>query len=527
MRNSTRNSVVDLQRLLEELADISRMSKQSDPAYRVAHSSSHDPSSLTPAEPEGWFGNNDSGNFIRTENHGGRTEYVIADFLGPGCLCRVWAADRRLMPRPDLRTEEKAVVRLYFDGESTPAVEGHFHDLFNGTGPFPYPFAHRSLSSAVSYFPVPFATGLKITLDSPPQWYNITARIYEQGTPVRTFSVDELRELEPMIGRLGRTLSAYSVEPETRTTEKLHLGPGESSSFTLDNGPAAINELSLVLDRVDSRSSRGMVLSLSFDGAQTAFCPVGELYGCGVGHHPFTTMSRSVTGDGRMSVRWPMPYQKRAEVSLLNLDDAHHECEVRIGTDRYEWNDASMYFHAGWRYAYPVATRPYSDWNYVTVEGSGRYVGDTLTVHNPVQIWWGEGDEKVWVDDDRFPSVFGTGTEDYYGYAWGGMNRGFYEHPLHAQVRVDRYDKNWTEQIPLARDTRGLSTELRNLVLDSVPFRRRLQYDMEVWHWESCEMTIASSSFVYARPGARFNHQHSPEIVRESLDRLGAIERGG
>jgi hypothetical protein len=47
---------------------------------------------------------------------------------------------------------------------------------------------------------------------------------------------------------------------------------------------------------------------------------------------------------------------------------------------------------------------------------------------NPVTIWWGEGDEKIWVDGEAFPSIFGTGTEDYYAYSWGGKHTSFYEH---------------------------------------------------------------------------------------------------
>jgi phage protein U len=46
-------------------------------------------------------------------------------------------------------------------------------------------------------------------------------------------------------------------------------------------------------------------------------------------------------------------------------------------------------------------------------KGRRVYVGDTLTIMNPEEQWWGEGDEKIWVDGEDFPSLFGTGTEDY------------------------------------------------------------------------------------------------------------------
>ena len=46
-------------------------------------------------------------------------------------------------------------------------------------------------------------------------------------------------------------------------------------------------------------------------------------------------------------------------------------------------------------------------------------VGDTLALHNGAAAWWGEGDEKIFVDGETFPSHFGTGSEDYYGYSFG------------------------------------------------------------------------------------------------------------
>ena len=212
-----------------------------------------------------------------------------------------------------------------------------------------------------------------------------------------------------------------------------------------------------------------------------------------------------------------MPYQEHAVIHILNLGTEPYTCRIEVNTEPYAWDDRSFYFHAGWHYSHPLPTRPFSDWNYVSIQGRGRYVGDTLTVHNPVERWWGEGDEKIWVDDDTFPSIFGTGTEDYYGYSWGGQNRAFYEHPMHAQVRVGKYDSTWTDPVPEGRNTQGLSTELRNLVLDAVAFQTRIQYDMEVWHSAECDMAYAAACFWYAAPGSSCNLSAVPESVEQSL----------
>ena len=69
--------------------------------------------------------------------------------------------------------------------------------------------------------------------------------------------------------------------------------------------------------------------------------------------------------------------------------------------------------------------------NYVTLQGQGTVVGDTLTVFNGTNAWWGEGDEKIYIDGEAFPSHVGTGTEDYYGYAWCRPEA--FQSPFHAQ----------------------------------------------------------------------------------------------
>jgi len=93
--------------------------------------------------------------------------------------------------------------------------------------------------------------------------------------------------------------------------------------------------------------------------------------------------------------------------------------KLAASTSPWKWDDRSMHFHANWHCQYPLNTRPMLDWNYNEIQGQGVYVGDTLTVFNPVAGWHGEGDERIYIDDESFPSHLGTGTDDYYGFAWG------------------------------------------------------------------------------------------------------------
>jgi hypothetical protein len=130
---------------------------------------------------------------------------------------------------------------------------------------------------------------------------------------------------------------------------------------------------------------------------------------------------------------------------------------------------------------------------------------------NPVERWWGEGDEKIWVDGEGFPSIFGTGTEDYYGYSWGGVSTDFYEHPFHAQPRCRVDDKLNPKTNAKGRNTQGYSTETRTRALDTMPFGRSLQLDMEVWSWTDCDMGYGVGMYWYGDAATTSNRQPDPE----------------
>ena len=193
-----------------------------------------------------------------------------------------------------------------------------------------------------------------------------------------------------------------------------------------------------------------------------------------------------------------MPYQKTGKISIVNIGEATVNVDLKATVGEWNWDSESMYFNAAWKGQYPVATRPFSDWNYITIKGRGVYVGDALTVMNPVAKWWGEGDERIYIDGEDFPSIFGTGTEDYYAYSWGGKSNEFYEHPFHAQPRSHIFNKlNKKPKEAKGKNTSGYSTETRTRALDGMPFSSSLKLDMEVWSWTDCEMGYGVGMYWY------------------------------
>ena len=197
-----------------------------------------------------------------------------------------------------------------------------------------------------------------------------------------------------------------------------------------------------------------------------------------------------------MVCRWVMPYRATARIALLNLAGQPIDVSVRATVGPWSWDERSMHFHAVWHHEAGLKTPPERDWNFVRITGRGVYVGDTLALFNPIATWYGEGDEKIWVDGESFPSHLGTGTEDYYGYSYAP--KPVHHTPFCGEPRLDQ---------PM---TQGHSTSTRTRNLDGIPFHRSLQFDMELISWKPTTLTYAATTYWYAFPGASSSVQPQP-----------------
>lgn len=506
---------VTISSLLQDMTDRDRVARFPSHEFRLKQASSYNRASKTPDDAKGWFNNfdrstNDSHkNYVRVEEIDGRKEYVVMEDEGAGAITRFWVPwKNQLQPGSDV------VIRFYLDGESEPTIKGNMFDLFQGKGLIPFPLAHESLRSAVSFFPIPYANSCKVTMSDHPFFFQFTYREYDDDVAVKTFSMEDFAAAKPLINTTcEKLLSANASAAGEVVNLKATVGGGSERSVSLPSGEAAIKSLSLKLDSFeDPNVTRHIVLKISFDDKETVWCPIGDFFGGGIGLNPLQGWYRTVGADGTMTCRWVMPYQDNAKISVVNVGDASVGVELSATVGHWKWDASSMYFHAGWRGQYPVPTRPYSDWNYVTLQGRGVYVGDTLTIMNPVERWWGEGDEKIFVDGESFPSIFGTGTEDYYAYSWGGRSTDFYEHPFHAQPFSHKYNK-LNRKPDNAKNTQGFSTETRTRALDTMPFDSSLKLDMEVWSWTDCDMGYGVGVYWYGDADTQSNHTPDHEEV--------------
>jgi hypothetical protein len=285
------------------------------------------------------------------------------------------------------------------------------------------------------------------------------------------------------------------------------LSAGEKMQLNLQ-GEKYIKALTLELDAEDkSQALRSTAISFSFDGEKTLSIPVGDFFGTGYEMNPYETYYTKVFYNGKMASFWPMPFKKEATMEITNLGNQVVSIkDINIYTESWRWDDQSMYFGGSWKQFYKKQTGggdDPEDLNFVTLKGKGVYVGDLVTIYNDAPAWWGEGDEKIYIDGEDFPSHFGTGSEDYYGYAWSRPE--FFDHPFIAQPDGS------------GNMDQGTAVNIRFRALDKIPFNQSLDMNMELWHWRKTNVDYAATTFFYLRPEAEALHQFDPEQAKKTV----------
>lgn len=510
-------SPITLESLLHEMTDRESLAKFPNPAFTLRQFSSYD-RATTGVRDSTWFANWDRSMFIRTEENNGRQEYVLFDAEGPGAVVRFWMTFAG-------ENSGRGIMRIYFDGQPEAAVESSAFDIISGsvlTG-FPLAASVSELSPYENrghnlYLPLPYSKRCKITYQSDnikdagaktggeAVYYNINYRTYPQGTKVETFSLAGLSRIKQLLDQVNVELATFGRFPlknlATQHKSGGKIAPGEHLSVKV-NGNHAIRKIRLnVNPEMEAQLFRLTVIEMVFDGKQTVWAPIGDFFGTGYQIRPHDTWNTSVKKDGVLECFWTMPFRQAAELRIHNLGDIETpEITAEVSTVSWKWDKHSMYFGSSWQQYTNLETGEQKnneggggcfDINYVTLNGKGVYAGDAISLFNTVYAWWGEGDEKIFVDGEDFPSQIGTGTEDYYGYAWCRPEK-FINHPFISQP--DGSGNFWP----------GYTVNIRQRCLDGIPFNSNLQMDMEMWHWTKATINFAPVTWWYMLPESDFD----------------------
>jgi hypothetical protein len=330
-------------------------------------------------------------------------------------------------------------------------------------------------------------------------YYHVSYREYAAGSVVEPFgerSVQASACIRELVATRLSELRPNSDAIEGGTSRSFELSsadPDSAAVLEADAGGSAIWQLRLWPRDATAAALRSTVLSIAFDDSETVRVPLGDFFGAGTFPHAINALAVGVQTEGPLTSRWPMPFQERARIALESAAPESQSAMLEVTSSAEPWTQASLHFHASWRAPETFASKPSHDWNLATIEGQGVYVGNVLNLINRNDAWWGEGDEKIYVDAEAFPSHFGTGTEDYYGYAW--CSNETFSTPYIGQPQS-------TEQRSFGR-----TSLYRFHISDPLPFQSSLRFELEVRHWgDPVDVTYDAASFWYARPGSRMTN---------------------
>jgi len=171
-----------------------------------------------------------------------------------------------------------------------------------------------------------------------------------------------------------------------------------------------------------SANHQEMLLRIFYDGNEKpgVEAPVGDFFGgCFGKRSELISMPVVVEGGDSYNGFWHMPFYKSARVEIVNESDK----PISLLYYNIDWilreslPENTPYFYAQYTQSYPLETgKPYT---ILETKGKGHYVGTVFCVRTRSPYWFGEGDEMVTIDGEAIPSVWGTGTEDYFLCAWG------------------------------------------------------------------------------------------------------------
>ncbi|MHC4122390.1 MAG: DUF2961 domain-containing protein [Planctomycetota bacterium] len=430
--------------LVNQLTDLERLAVLPEEGEKTVQWSSYDRNSkydTSSGKYVGWSANGDGTGYIRKEGD----KLVIAEMDGPGVIWRIWSA-----------RAENGHVKIYLDGAKEPIVNMPFIGYFNYENE---PFTRTSLiyQSARgynSYIPIPYQKSCKITAEEGwGRYYHFTYTTYPKDIKLPTFSLNLTDAESTALDKADAKLKECGLNPAGKhkggkvERKTITIPAGKTATIAQLNGQRAITaikaQMSSPIPPNDRDTLRELVFSIHWDGESepSVWSPLGDFFGTGPGFNKYKSLPMGMTEKEFYSY-WYMPFEKNAVLKLQNKGRKTQKVTFAIHHAPIQKPIKQLgRFHAKWHWdAFePLEEERWPDWTMLTTQGKGRFCGVMLNIWNPKGGWWGEGDEKFFIDGEKFPSTIGTGSEDYFGYAWGCPE--FFEKAYHCQTFNEKGNK--------------------------------------------------------------------------------------
>ena len=198
-----------------------------------------------------------------------------------------------------------------------------------------------------------------------------------------------------------------------KISPSIPIEPGETRQLANIDGAGAIQQIWMT----PTGHWRFSILRVYWDDSElpSIECPVGDFFACGWNKYAqVSSLPVCVNPGSAFNCYWEMPFRKKCRITMTNIGSETMKLYYQINYTLTDVLDDVAYFHAQFRRTNPL---PYKDVYTIVdgVEGWGQYVGTYMAWGVNNTGWWGEGEVKFYMDGDtEFPTICGTGTEDYF-----------------------------------------------------------------------------------------------------------------
>lgn len=313
--------------------------------------------------------------------------------------------------------------------------------------------------------------------------------------------------------------SARDLGPGWKISPCVRIASGETFTVADIEGSGAIQHIWMT----PTGNWRDSILRIYWDDQATPSveCPVGDFFACGWGEYaPVTSLAVCVNPGSAFNCYWEMPFRRRCRMTMTNQGSAEMTLFYQVDYTLTDVPEDVAYFHAQFRRVNPL---PYKSVYTILddVEGRGQYVGTYMAWGVNNSGWWGEGEIKFFLDGDGdYPTLCGTGTEDYFCGSYNFENQKTHQYepfttPYSGMPQVLRPDGLYRSQMRF-----GL---YRWHVTDPIRFRERLRVTIQALGWRQdgrylpMQDDIASVAFWYQ------TLPHAPFPTLPSRDALEII----
>lgn len=193
----------------------------------------------------------------------------------------------------------------------------------------------------------------------------------------------------------------------------IFIQPGETVTLAEIDGPGAVQQIWMTMRGV----WRQNIIRFYWEdrGEPSVEAPVGDFFASGWGtFSQVSSIPVCVNPGSAFNCYWEMPFRRKCKITMTNISDERTTLFYQINYTLTEIPEDCAYFHASFRRVNPL---PYGEVYTIldNVKGQGHYVGTYMAWGTNNNGWWGEGEIKFYIDgDSSFPTICGTGTEDYF-----------------------------------------------------------------------------------------------------------------